>query len=85
MQTTPIEPGSGLDQAADELFDAWHKYREFVKRNHFDRLAGVMIVRRGTELILHSENEKYSNQVLDLTYDPRSDSFSLDVVRHLDR
>jgi hypothetical protein len=84
MNTKPIEPGSGLDQAADELFNAWYKYREFVKRNHRDRLTGVMIVRRGLELILHSESERYSNQVMSLTYDPRSDLFSWNDAKYLE-
>lgn len=77
MKTKSVEQGSSLDQAVDELFDAWHKYREFVKRHHRDRLAGVMIVRRGTEMIVHSGNERYVNQVMRLTFDPNSDSFCL--------
>lgn len=80
MKTQEIEPGSDLDQAADKLLDAWHEYRQFVKRHYFERLAGVVIVRRGNEIILHSESARYANQVLALTFDPTSDSFNLDDV-----
>lgn len=76
-----ILPGSDLDEAAEELFAAFAKYREFVKRNYRDRLAGVMWIRRGNELIAYSENGKYSDQVCRLTFDAARDSFS---VLHVD-
>ena len=85
METQNIEVASDLDIAADELLAAWQKYREFVKRNYPDRLHGVMIVKRGKhEMILHSESEKYTNQIMGLTYDPKSDSFGLLDANYLE-
>jgi hypothetical protein len=84
MEFQNIEEASDLDIAADELLSAWQKYREFIKRNYRDRLHGVMIVRRGTEMILHSESEKYTNQIMGLTFDPKSDSFGVHDTKYLE-
>jgi hypothetical protein len=75
MQQKSIEPGSDLQTAADELFAAWRKYRAFLKRNYRDRLAGVMWVRQGHEMICYSENERYTQQLASLSFDRESDSF----------
>lgn len=75
-----VETGSDLDVAVNELFHAMNRYREYVKRNHPDRLAGVMWIRMGNELILYSENGKYSDQVCKLTHSYVGDSFSLTEV-----
>jgi hypothetical protein len=81
-----IEPDSDLDIAANELLSAWRKYREFVKRNYPERLHGVMIVRNGNEIIVHSESAKYSEQVMRLTWNSTTDSFGLsDIVSEEDR
>lgn len=45
----------GLESAIAELFSAVHKYREYIKRNHRDRLAGVLFVRSGTDFLVYSE------------------------------
>ena len=84
LQTQEIEINSALNQAADELLAAWQKYREFIKRNYRDRLHGVMIVKRGHEMILHSESEKYTNQIMGLTFDPKSDSFGVHDAKYLE-
>jgi hypothetical protein len=65
----------GLDAAVDELIAAARKYREYVKRHHRDRLAGVMFVLCGHETVIYSESEKYGQQLLELTFSPTSDSF----------
>ena len=77
MEMKAVEPESKLDEAIDELFAAWHKYREFIKRNHRDRLAGVMVVKHGSETITCSSSEKYTRQIDALTFDYASDSFSI--------
>jgi hypothetical protein len=85
MKTQEIEVASDLDIAADELLAAWQKYRAFIKRNYPDRLFGVMIVKRGKhEMILHSESQKYTNQIMRLTFDPKSDSFGLHDANYLE-
>lgn len=84
MKTQEIELGSAVEQAADELLAAWQKYREFIKRNYRDRLHGVMIVRRGSEMMLHSEYEKYTEQIMGLTFDPESDSFGVHDANYLE-
>lgn len=76
MDATNIEAGSDLDIATEELFAAWHKYRNFIKRHHRDRLAGVMWIRRGTELLCYSESERYTQQLCSLTFDAARDSFA---------
>ncbi len=76
-----VDPGSGLDDALNELFAAVYKYREYVKRHHRDRLAGVMWIRKGNELIAYSENARYTEQVCRLTWDSRGDSFSVEELR----
>jgi len=84
MEFQNIEEASDLDIAADELLSAWQKYREFIKRNYRDRLHGVMIVKRGHEMILHSESEKYTNQIMGLTFDPKSDSFGVHDAKYIE-
>ena len=76
-----IEPGSGLDQAADKLFAAVYEYREYVKRHHRERLAGVMWIRKAHKLIAFRESGKYTEQVCWLTHDAVGDSFSLSEVK----
>jgi len=77
MMIQHIELGSDLDDAAEELFTAVRKYRETLKRNHKDRLAGVVWVTSDGQMVLFSECEKYTNQIKELTFDPVSDSFTL--------
>ena len=77
MKMKEIIPESDLDKAAEELYNAVYKYREFLKRNYRDRLAGVIWLRRGNEVVVFSENGKYTEQVCRLTWDSRGDSFSL--------
>jgi hypothetical protein len=84
MEFQNIEEASDLDIAADELLSAWQKYREFIKRNYRDRLHGVMIVKRGHEMLLHSESEKYTAQIMGLTFDPKSDSFGVHDAKYLE-
>jgi hypothetical protein len=80
LEMDEVEVGSGLEVAVGELFKAMYRYREYVKRNYPDRLAGVMWIRMGNELILYSENGKYSDQVCKLTHSYVGDSFSLTEV-----
>lgn len=75
MDMQPVEEGSGLDNAIDEFVAAARKYREFIKRNYRDRLAGVLVARSGTEMVVYSECERYSNQIAELTFDSSTDRF----------
>jgi hypothetical protein len=54
-----------LTAAIQEFVDAGRKYREFLKRNHPDRLFGVVWARmEGGEAVLYSESAGYSEVVL---------------------
>lgn len=65
-----------LEKEIELLFQAARRYREFLKRNHRDRLAGVLIARNGNSTILFSESERYSNQICNLIWDKNSDAFN---------
>jgi hypothetical protein len=82
MDMKTVVQGEGLDAAIDDLFSAVLKYREFLKRNHPDRLAGVLFVRRGTDFLVYSESERYTQELLRLTWDARGDSWSTTEYVH---
>lgn len=65
-----------LEKEIELFFQAAYRYREFIKRNHRDRLAGVLIARSGNSTILFSERAKYSNQICNLIWDKNSDAFN---------
>jgi len=68
-----------LDDAAEEFLAAARKYREFLKRNYRDRLAGVMILKSsGMETLIYTESEKYAQQIDALTFDWNKDKFVLE-------
>ena len=67
----------GLDSAISELFSAVHKYREYLKRHHRERLAGVLFVRSGTDFLVYSQSEKYTQELLRLTWNAKGDSWSM--------
>ena len=75
IETREVGDDAGLDAAMQELLNAAHKYREYVKRHNRDRLAGVLFVRVGHELVIYSESEKYANQIFALGFDASRDSF----------
>lgn len=67
----------GLNNAIEELFVAVRKYRQYLKRNHRDRLAGVLFIRSGTDFLVYSESEKYTQELLRLTWDAKDDRWSM--------
>lgn len=65
----------GLEQEVELFFAAARRYREYLKRNHRDRLYGVLIVRSGHSSILLSESERYTTQICNLIWNKNSDAF----------
>ncbi len=69
MANRDIEVGSELEAAAHAFFNAAYEYREYIKRNHPEKLAGVLWVNNvGGECVMYSENPKYSEQIKRLTW-----------------
>ena len=64
-----------LEREIELFFAAAHRYREYLKQNHRDRLCGVLIVRSGNSSILFSESERYTTQICNLIWNRNSDAF----------
>ena len=74
MELTEVED-EALDAEIELFFHAANRYREYLKRNHREKLFGVIVVRRDNSTILFSESSKYSNQICNLIWDRNKDAF----------
>lgn len=63
MKSASIPPDSDLDKAASEVIEAFRKYREVMKRDARHLLGGVIWIESGTEFLLYSENQGYTNRL----------------------
>ena len=66
----------GLEREIELFFASAHRYREYLKKNHPDRLFGVIIARHGNDCILFSESQRYTTQICNLLWDRDSDAFN---------
>lgn len=66
---TNIEPGSELDKAAADFFQAARAYREAIKKYLPEERHGVIWLEWDGELVLHSESSKYTRQIASMTFD----------------
>lgn len=65
IEDLPIDTDDSLMEAATAFLEAGRKYREFLKRNNRDRLAGTIWV-RATDggMVLFTEIDRHANEIV---------------------